>query len=130
MYGSLTVQEIHAEVQRLTTGLGVTVAVQQSNSEGELIDHLQEASQSCGGVVFNPGALSHYSYALRDAISDMQCPVIEVHFSNIHARESFRHTSVTASVCRGVIVGLGWFGVVLGIQALLRAGAPQKHPSL
>jgi 3-dehydroquinate dehydratase-2 len=118
IYGSLTVEQIHAEVQRLTESLGVTVHLKQSNVEGELIDHLQEASGSCAGVVFNPAAFSHYSYALHDAIKDTQCPVIEVHFSNIHAREEFRHTSVTAPACQGTIAGLGWYGLVLGIQAL------------
>jgi 3-dehydroquinate dehydratase-2 len=127
LYGSLTMQQIHTEVQRLTEGLGVTVALQQSNSEGELINVLQEASRSCSGVVFNPGALSHYSYALHDAIKDAQCPVVEVHFSNIHAREEFRHTSVTAPACKGVIAGLGWYGLVLGIQALVKSAAQQKE---
>ena len=126
LYGSLTMKQIHEEVQRLTTSLGVSVDLRQSNIEGELINHLQEASQSYSGVVFNPGAFSHYSYALHDAIKDTRCPVVEVHFSNIHAREEFRHTSVTAPVCKGVIAGLGWYGLVLGIQALTSIPGSRK----
>lgn len=118
LYGSLSLAGIESEVQRYFAGQDIHVHTRHSNHEGMLIDILQEHSEKVDGILFNPGALSHYSYALRDAIADVRCPVIEVHFSNIHAREEFRHTSVTAASCRGVIAGLGWYGLVLGILAL------------
>lgn len=120
LYGSLSLPGIEAEVLRHFTGHDVQLHTRHSNHEGALIDILQEHSEKVDGILFNPGALSHYSYALRDAIADVRCPVIEVHLSNIHAREEFRHTSVTAASCRGVIAGLGWYGFVLGISALLK----------
>ena len=118
LYGTLTLAEIGDRVRSYFEADGLTIDVAQSNSEGRLIDFLQDASDRMQGVVFNPGAFAHYSYALRDAIADCRCPVVEVHFSNTHAREEFRHTSVTAAACKGVVAGLGWFGLVLAIMAL------------
>lgn len=126
IYGSLSMAQIHAEVQQRVEKLGVAVDLKQSNEEGELIDCLQDASRSYSGVAFNPGAFSHYSYALHDAIKDTQCPVVEVHFSNIHAREEFRHRSVTAPACKGVIAGLGWYGLVLAIEAILASSSKRS----
>ena len=98
---------------------GDQVDIFQSNSEGALIDRLQQAYyDKTEGIVFNPGAYTHYSYALRDAIASVQIPVIEVHISNVHKREEVRHTSVTAPVCRGQIVGLGLQGYLLAMDAL------------
>ena len=95
----------------------------QSNSEGEIIDkihHLGFETQECKGIVINPGAYAHYSYAIADAISSISLPVIEVHISNIHSREEFRHKSVTAPACKGLIAGLGLCGYELAIRYLLQ----------
>jgi 3-dehydroquinate dehydratase-2 len=119
LYGSLTLRQIHEELQERFASSDVVLDLRYSNCEGQLIDILQEYSDKAAGILFNPGALTHYSYALRDAITDVECPVLEVHFSNIHARESFRQHSVTAASCKGVIAGFGALGLELGIRALL-----------
>ena len=98
--------------------LGVEVICEQHNSEGAIIDTLHAARKGCAGVVINPGAYAHYSYAIRDAIAAIGIPVIEVHLSNIASRESFRRSSVTAGACRGVVSGLGAFGYLLALRAL------------
>lgn len=100
----------------------------QSNSEGELIDHLHRHgfNPECGGIAINPGAYAHYSIAIADAIEAIPAPVIEVHISNIHAREDFRRTSVTARAARGLIAGLGRDGYALAILALIRASLQDK----
>ena len=123
LYGALSLAEIARRTQEHFQGQGVEVVLKSSNCEGELIDILQEFSEKAAGIIFNPGALSHYSYALHDAILDVQCPVVEVHFSNIHAREDFRRTSVTAPACDGVVAGFGWAGVITAIASLRLRGA-------
>jgi 3-dehydroquinate dehydratase-2 len=96
----------------------------QSNGEGEIIDRLQKAHyDQVNGIVINPGAYTHYSYAIRDALSSLTIPKIEVHISNIHQREEFRHTSVTAPVCTGQIAGLGLQGYLLAIDAIIELSA-------
>jgi 3-dehydroquinate dehydratase-2 len=119
IYGAMTLDEINQQVKSHAEQYGVAVVAHQSNHEGMLIDHLHAARGQQLGVVINAGAYTHTSIALRDAISAIQLPVIEVHLSNIHARESFRHTSMIAPVCVGQISGFGWRSYLLGVDALL-----------
>jgi 3-dehydroquinate dehydratase-2 len=98
----------------------ITITTYQSNCEGEIIDRLQDAySDGTQGIIINPGAYTHYSYAIRDALASLDVPIIEVHISNVHKREEFRHVSVTAPVCTGQIVGLGLNGYLLAVDALI-----------
>ena len=118
IYGSDTFDSINAEIAAKAKTLGFECEVYQSNCEGELIDRLQAARLDCKGVVLNAGAYTHYSYALRDCIASLKIPVVEVHMSNIHSREEFRHRSVIAPVCVGQIAGFGKNSYLLGVQAL------------
>ena len=119
IYGAQTLEEINAGITQEAKKLGLTISFFQSNHEGALIDYIQQCYHNkISGIVINPGAFTHYSYALRDAIAGSGIPCIEVHLSNIHKREEFRHKSVTAEVCCGQICGLGPIGYVLAIKAL------------
>jgi len=118
VYGSLTLDEINARLVEAGEELGAEVRTIQSNSEGALIDALHDARDWAMGVVFNPGAYTHTSIALRDAIAAIGIPVVEVHLSNVYAREQFRHKSLLAPVCWGKITGFGWRSYLLGIHAL------------
>lgn len=120
VYGSMTLADINAAAQRHIAPFDAELRTAQSNHEGELIDLLHEARAWAHGVVFNPGAYTHTSLALRDAIETIDIPVIEVHISNIHGREPFRHKSVLAGVCLGQVAGFGWHGYLLALDALLR----------
>lgn len=119
VYGSATLEEIMAGVLERGAGLGHTVSWRQSDHEGELVGwFLHAAAEGIEAIVLNPGALAHYSYALRDAVESSGVPTLEVHMSNTAARESFRHTSVIAGVCAGSIVGLGAGGYHLALEAM------------
>jgi len=117
MYGSDSLETLYGFLQKNFDAAQFDFF--QSNHEGELIDRIQFAHKSCDGIILNPGALGHYSIAIRDAIEACQIPVVEVHLTNIAAREDFRRETVTASVCRGVISGLGKYGYLLAAQALM-----------
>lgn len=119
VYGRLTLADIDRDLKRLGRAWEAKVEGRQSNHEGQLIDWIHEARQSVHGIVINPGGLTHTSVALRDAIAAVALPCVEVHLSNIHQRESFRHTSLTAAVCIGSIAGFGANSYALGLRALL-----------
>ncbi|QZT32641.1 type II 3-dehydroquinate dehydratase [Caldalkalibacillus thermarum TA2.A1] len=119
IYGRATLDDLEQELMAWGKARQVRIDCFQSNHEGELIDRIHQAEEVYQGIVFNPGAFTHYSYALRDAVASINLPVIEVHISNIHKRESFRHQSVLAPVCLGQISGLGLAGYRLALEALL-----------
>jgi 3-dehydroquinate dehydratase II len=121
VYGSDTLEEIDRRLQEWAAEHEVTLRTFQSNHEGAIIDAIQEAAAWADGLVINPGAYTHYSYAIRDAVAGVGLPTVEVHLSNIHRREEFRHRSVIAPVCKGQICGLGWVGYRLALEALLSA---------
>ena len=119
VYGDQTLAQIMESVDRRAIELGHSLRWRQSDHEGELVGWLLAASgEGVGAIVLNPGALAHYSYSLRDAIEACEVPVLEVHMSNVHAREPFRRRSVTAEVCRGSIIGLGAGGYHLALEAI------------
>lgn len=122
VYGKLTLNDINQRLVSLGEEMGVEIRTSQANGEGELIDALHEASEWADGVVFNPGAYTHTSFVLRDAVSAIDLPVVEVHISNVDAREAFRHKSLIAPACVGRISGFGWQSYTLAIRALVENG--------
>jgi len=120
VYGSETLADIVAALRAYGAEKGVEVRDFQSNSEGALVDAIHDARTWADGIVFNPGAYTHYSIALRDAIAGVDIPVVEVHLSNVQAREEFRHKSVLSAVCLGTIAGFGRWSYFLGLDALHR----------
>lgn len=118
-YGEKPLAEIESLVKKQGEALNVEVVTFQSNSEAALIDFIQEHSDSANGIIINPGALTHYGFSLRDALADTKLPVVEVHLSNIYAREEWRAKSVTAPVAKGQISGLGWRGYIAALQILV-----------
>jgi 3-dehydroquinate dehydratase-2 len=119
VYGARTLADIEAQVTELAAAWDCEIRFMQSNHEGELIDALHAAMGDCDAVVFNPGAYTHTSYALRDAVSSIGLPVVEIHLSNVAARESFRRQSVIAPACVGQISGFGVNSYLLGLKAAL-----------
>lgn len=119
IYGTTTLAQIVEMLRARGAQLDATIEAFQSNSEGALIDFLQEHGTRTDGIIINPGAFTHYSVALRDALAGAKIPTIEVHLSNIYAREEFRHRSLIAPVARGHIVGVGWRGYLLALEALV-----------
>lgn len=124
VYGRATLADVDRLIRDHARSLGVGVECRQSNHEGQLVDWLQAARRErFAGVVFNPGAFTHYSIALRDAVSAIDVPVVEVHLSNVHAREEFRRQSVIAPVARGQIAGFGPWSYCLGLDAVVALAA-------
>jgi len=119
VYGNETLAEIDSLLKKRGQELGVEILPFQSNSEGALIDFIQAEAPQADGIIINPGALTHYGLSLRDALADSTLPVIEVHISNIYAREEWRHKSVIAPIARGQISGLGWRGYIAALEILV-----------
>jgi 3-dehydroquinate dehydratase-2 len=119
VYGRISLTEIDQRLRAYATKAGIELQTFQSNHEGAIIDAVQQAAGWADGLVINPGAYTHYAYAIRDAIAGLGLPAVEIHLSNIHAREPFRHTSVIAPVCVGQIAGFGWQSYRLGLEALV-----------
>ena len=121
VYGDRSYSDLIDLINKKAEELNIEVETFQSNGEGEIIDRLQRAyNEKVDGIVINPAAYTHYSYAIRDALASISLPKIEVHISNIHQREEFRHTSVTAPVCDGQIVGHGFEGYIMAIEAVIK----------
>ena len=127
IYGSMTLRQIGEEIKERAAELGQEVLFFQSNHEGALIDYLQEHGPSSDGIVINPGALTHYSYALRDALEDLGVPVVEVHISDIHSREPFRRHSVIKDIARKQISGNGWKGYLEALELLVEEGGRRER---
>ena len=128
VYGSTTLAEIDERLVREGATLGLSVRCVQHNSEGAIIDELHAARGTVNGVLINPGAYTHYSYAVRDAIAAIELPAVEVHLSNTQAREPFRAHSVVAAVCRGTIAGFGPMSYLLALRALADVLATGRKP--
>ncbi|HSV19559.1 MAG TPA: type II 3-dehydroquinate dehydratase [Casimicrobiaceae bacterium] len=125
-YGTATLAEIDARLGALATELGVALETFQTNSEAAMVERIHQAhADACDGVVINAGAWTHYSYGIRDALAILACPIVEVHMSNVHAREAFRHDSVIADIARGQIAGFGVDSYLLGLRAVVSAIAPR-----
>ncbi len=119
IYGSMTLEEINARAKEHARGLGVELVAYQTNIEGELVNFIQREAPGADGILINPGAWTHYSIALRDALAGAGKPFVEVHLSNVYAREPFRQRSVLSSIAKGVVSGLGWRGYVAALDALV-----------
>jgi 3-dehydroquinate dehydratase-2 len=119
IYGDKTLDEINELIERHATELDTEVAIIQANSEGDLVDFIQKQSSGADGIIINAGALTHYGLSLRDALLDTTLPVIEIHLSNIYAREEFRQRSVIAPIAKGQVTGLGWRGYIAALRTLV-----------
>ncbi len=116
IYGTKTLDELNAKLADMAKELGIEISFFQSNSESEIINYLHKEGFQADGLIINPGAFTHYSYALRDAITAVGIEAIEVHMSNIYSREEFRHKSVIAPVCLGHLVGFGFYGYAMALS--------------
>lgn len=119
IYGHTTLTQINDALAEKARASGATILAFQSNHEGALIDFIQAESPAAAGIIINPGAFTHYSIALRDALASLTLPMVEVHISNVYKREPFRHTSLIAPVVTGQVSGLGWRGYLLALEWLL-----------
>jgi 3-dehydroquinate dehydratase II len=119
IYGDKSLEEINSLLQQQAKELGMEITTFQSNSEGALIDFIQAESPTTEGIIINPGALTHYGLSLRDTLEDTGLPVIEVHLSNIYAREEWRQKSVIAPIAKGQVSGLGWRGYIAALRTLV-----------
>jgi 3-dehydroquinate dehydratase-2 len=119
VYGTTSLEEIDSKLMQIAKESGAELRIFQSNSEGALIDAIHDAGDWADGILINPGAYTHYSYAIRDALAAVRLPTIEVHLSNIYAREEFRQISVISAVALGCISGLGWRSYAFALQALV-----------
>lgn len=119
VYGTENLETLYEKIRKKAELLKCSVEFFQSNSEGAIIDAIHSAFGRCDGIVINPGAYTHYSYAVRDAVASVNIPTVEVHISNVHKREEFRHKSVTAPVCVGQICGLGTNGYLYALEELV-----------
>ena len=120
IYGNSTLSDLESNIEKRASELGVEVDFFQSNIEGEICTKIQQALNVYDGIIINPGAFTHYSYAIRDALGSVKIPTVEVHISNIHKREEFRHTSVIVPECVGQICGLGFKGYELALEYLAK----------
>lgn len=118
LYGVLSLEELNSLLEIKAAQLNIQLKIFQSNYEGKIIDLIQCSTEEADGLIINPGAFTHYSYAISDALEDCKIPIIEVHLSNIHSREEFRTKSVTARACAGQITGLGYQGYLLAIEGV------------
>jgi 3-dehydroquinate dehydratase-2 len=119
IYGEKSLDEINELVEQQATEIDVEVAIIQANSEGDLVDFIQKEAGGSDGIIINAGALTHYGLSLRDALLDTTLPVIEVHLSNIYAREEFRQRSVIAPIAKGQVTGLGWRGYIAALRTIV-----------
>ncbi len=119
VYGTMTLDEINRRLQEAATSQDVELRIVQSNHEGELVTSIEQAAEWADGIIINAAAYTHTSIALRDALAAVALPAVEVHLSNVYAREEFRHTSFIAGVCVGVVCGFGWRSYLLALEALL-----------
>lgn len=129
-YGTTTLAEIEARLRARAAELGADVVVFQSNHEGAIVDFIQRETDGANGVIVNAGALTHYGYSMRDALADARLPIVEVHLSNIHARDEYRRHSVVADMAEGQIAGLGWRGYLYALDYLVsRLTETERTPS-
>lgn len=119
VYGNMNLEKINKEIEKFAEKNKIDIEIMQSNEEGEIVDAIQKA-EDYSAIVINPGGYTHTSVAIRDAIEAVEIPTVEIHLSNIYAREDFRHRSMSAPVCVGQISGLGWYGYILALEYLIR----------